>query len=265
MDNLLHHLDIDNLKLLNSDYQHKALNALENGKVLYLPSYAFSLQTKEKALLLSDKILDGKHKNVSFDHHHQKIGGSRLDSELSQLLTPFMKRYADFAKGLVEALIPQYQHALEWGRTSYRPAEVKGRINSKRKDDSRVHVDSFPATPVNGRRILGVFSNVNPYNEPRTWHLGEPFAKVLKQFSTKIANYSPRRAKLLHLVKVTKTLRTPYDHYQLHLHDQMKLSDSYQQSVNKQQIDFPAQSTWIVFTDQVSHAYQFGELHLSLK
>ena len=31
-----------------------------------------------------------------------------------------------------------------------------------RKDDTRLHVDSFPATPSGGRRILRVFSNVNP-------------------------------------------------------------------------------------------------------
>jgi hypothetical protein len=265
MDELLHSLDIDNLELLSTNCKNKALNSLEAGKVIFLPSYPFSLEAEEKAQLLSDKILDGKHKNVSYDYQKQKLGGFRKDSNdasLSLLLKPFMKRYAEFAKELIDTLLPQYQDALLWGRTSYRPAEIKGRASSKRKDDTRLHVDSFPATPVNGRRILRVFSNVNPYNQPRVWHLGEPFAEVLSQFAGNIANYSPARAKLLHLIKATKTLRTAYDHYQLHLHDSMKLSDSYQQSVNKQRMDFPAQSTWIVFTDQVSHAALGGQFLL---
>ena len=64
------------------------------------------------------------------------------------------------------------------------------------------------------------------------------------------------------MLKSTKTLRSAYDHYQLKLHDAMKLDDAYQQSVSKQPVDFPAQSTWIVFTDQVSHAALSGRFLL---
>lgn len=263
MDNLLHRLDLDNLELLSSDCKTKALDSLETGKVIYLPSYPFSLNAEEEGQLLSDKILDGKHKNISYDYQSQRLGGLDLNKiALPLILKPFMQRYAEFARELIDKLLPKYQQSLIWGRTSYRPAEIKGRASSKRKDDTRLHVDSFPATPVNGRRILRVFSNVNPYNQPRTWHLGAPFAEVLKQFSPSIKNYSPTRAKLLHLLKATKTLRSAYDHYQLQLHDSMKLSDSYQQSVNKERIDFPALSTWIVFTDQVSHAALGGQFLL---
>ena len=261
MDELLYTLDIEDLGLLNTDCKSTALNSLEAGQVIYLPSYAFTLQTEEKAQLLSDSILDGEHKNVSYDYRRQLLGGVSQTNH-SPLLKPFMKRYAEFAKNLVDSVLPQYQDSLEFGRTSYRPAEIKGRASSKRKDDTRLHVDAFPATPVNGRRILRVFSNVNPYQEPRVWHLGEPFAKVLQQFSGKISDYSPGRAKLLHWIKATKTLRSAYDHYQLKLHDSMKLSESYQQSVCKQRIDFPAESTWLVFTDQVSHAALGGQFLL---
>lgn len=40
----------------------------------------------------------------------------------------------------------------------------------------------------------------------------------------------------------------------LALHDQMKLHDTYQANLKKTRFDFPAYSTWVVFTDQVSHA-----------
>jgi hypothetical protein len=45
----------------------------------------------------------------------------------------------------------------------------------------------------------------------------------------------------------------------LHLHDKMKRDDRYQSKVNKTRIDFPSQSTWIVFTDHVSHAALSGQ------
>jgi hypothetical protein len=265
MDELLHSLDSADPALLSSDCKNLALSALEAGKVIYFPTYAFSLQDSEKDQLLSVKILDGKHKNISFDYPTKKLGGlqkTHHNSSLALILRPFMERYAEFAKQLIETVLTPYQDTLEWGRTSYRPAEIKGRISSKSKDDTRLHVDSFPATPVNGRRILRVFSNINPYNEPRIWHLGEPFAQVLHRFAANIPNYNPLLAKLLHWIKTTKTVRSSYDHYQLHLHDQMKLSDAYQQSVCKQRIEFPAQSTWIVFTDQVSHAALGGQFLL---
>ena len=264
MDEKLYPLPIKTLDSLDNETQHQALVSLEEGKVIYLPNYSFSLQLNEQKDLLSEKILDRKHKNISFDYRNQRLGGfhSLKNLDFTPSLQGFMKRYADFAKALIDSLFPHYQEALRWGRTSYRPAEIKGRVSSKRKDDTRLHVDSFPATPVHGQRILRVFTNINPYHEPRVWHLGEPFRAVLLRFGKDIPAYKPLRAKILYWLKATKSLRTAYDHYQLHLHDKMKLSDHYQQTVAKERFDFPAGSTWIVFTDQVSHAALSGQFLL---
>jgi hypothetical protein len=173
-----------------------------------------------------------------------------------------MLRYALFAHKLLVHSLPHYEKHLIWGRTSYRPAQIKGRSTSKRKDDTRLHVDSFPASPVHGNRILRVFCNINPQGEPRVWHLGEPFSEVLSQFSPRIPTYSGFYARLLHYLKLTKTLRSPYDHYMLQTHDRMKLDDQYQANVDKTRFEFPAQSSWIVFTDQVSHAALSGQFLL---
>ncbi|WED43759.1 Kdo hydroxylase family protein [Legionella cardiaca] len=265
MDQLLHTLDIDNLSSLTEEAKQLAMSSLEKGQVIYLPFYSFHMDSTEQEQLLSDKILDGKHKNLSFDYRTKRLGG--IDSNagnapLTTLLKIFMQRYAEFAKSLVNSLFPEYENALLWGRTSYQAAEIKGRTSSRRKDDKRLHVDSFPATPVNGQRILRVFTNVNPYGEPRVWHLGESFAKALAHFSSSIPPYNRTIAKLLQLIKVTKTLRSAYDHYQLNLHDSMKLDDGYQRTVNKQRIEFPAQSSWVGFTDQVTHAALSGQFLL---
>ncbi|MGL5742336.1 MAG: Kdo hydroxylase family protein [Legionella sp.] len=237
--------------------QQQSTHLLEEGKVLFFPEHFYSSVAPE---LLSEHVLDGSRKNVSYDIRNEKLSAYKKEIDgLETKLTYMMHGYAEFAHQLIETVLPSYVPYLQWGRTSFRPAQIDGRVSSKRKDDTRLHVDSFSASPVNGLRILRVFCNVNPHNEPRVWNLGEPFADVLGRFAPGIAPYSKLKAKMLKLVKTTKTLRSPYDHYMLHLHDTMKLDDAYQATVEKAQIGFPAQSTWIVFTDHVSHAALSGQ------
>lgn len=261
MDNPLFTLAVNDLNDLSTTDKRQSLHALEQGKVVYFPTYSFTAE-KHSDALLSETILDNKHKNVSYDYQRQKLGKinqQHSNPELPILLKSFMHEFAEYSHQIITTLFPEYKEALQWGRTSYRPAEIKGRSSSKRKDDTRLHVDAFPATPVNGLRILRVFCNINPYGEPRVWNLGESFPKVMARFADKIPAYNPVVAKLLQLIKVTKTKRSAYDHYQLHLHDTMKLDDQYQQTVHKIRHDFPAQSSWVVFTDQVSHAALSGQ------
>ncbi|MFN7098363.1 MAG: Kdo hydroxylase family protein, partial [Gammaproteobacteria bacterium] len=156
-------------------------------------------------------------------------------------------------------LLPHYATNLITGRTSYRPVEIKGRPSSYKKDDKRLHVDAFPATPVQGKRILRVFCNINPHQQPRVWHLGEPFSQVAAKFLPGITTPKPLQAKLLKLFKLTKSLRTPYDHYMLNIHDNMKKDIIYQQQVDKIRMDFPPSSTWITYTDITSHAALNGQ------
>jgi hypothetical protein len=237
--------------------QKESVSQLEEGKVLFFPEYYFS---DVEQSLMSETILDGSRKNISYDPQRKVINAYKKEiPELDIKLKQMMQGYADFSHQLIQATLPAYIPHLKWGRTSFRPAQINGRASSKRKDDTRLHVDSFSASPVQGLRILRVFCNVNPYNEPRVWNLGEPFAEVLQRFAPQITTYSKLRAKVLHWVKTTKTLRSAYDHYMLHLHDTMKLDDDYQAQVSKIQVDFPAQSTWIVFTDHVSHAALSGQ------
>lgn len=231
--------------------------ALESGKILFFPEHFY---TNFSPNLMCESILDARHKNVSYDYKKNKLGAyKKEDPNLEGQLLQLMRGYAEFSMQLIEQILPSYAPHLQWGRTSFRPAQIKGRASSKRKDDTRLHVDSFAASPVNSLRILRVFCNINPQSEPRVWQVGEPFARVLEQFAPRIPSYNKFTAHVLKMVKVTKTLRSAYDHYMLHLHDTMKLDDGYQATVEKTQIDFPAQSSWIVFTDHVSHAALSGQ------
>lgn len=234
------------------------IDCLESGQVIYIPQFSFELDETEQALLRPE-VCDTGRKNISYDYQTQKLGGISKQNPYQNLLQPMMHRYALFAKSLLDTLLPDYQSALRWGRTSFRPVDISGRHRSKRQDDTRIHVDAFPATPVQGWRILRIFCNINPESKPRVWHVGEPFASVLKQFAPHLPPYHPFKAKILQWLKATKSLRTAYDHYMLHLHDQMKLNDTYQATLEKSRVEFAANSTWIVFTDHVSHAALGGQ------
>ena len=241
--------------------QQQSLKSLEEGKVLFIPEHSLNIDIKHRPWLEPD-ILDGKHKNLSFDARRQSLGGMhpRLkNSEQETFLFEFMNQYVSYSYDLIRNLLPSYQDAIILGRTSYRPAEISGRVSSKRKDDTRLHVDAFPSTPVNNNRILRIFCNINFDGHSRKWHLGEPFPQVLEKFYPQIAPYRKNLAHLMHRLKVTKSLRSAYDHIMLQLHDRMKLDDEYQKNAAKTAIAFPAKSTWAVFTDQVSHAALGGQ------
>jgi hypothetical protein len=64
------------------------------------------------------------------------------------------------------------------------------------------------------------------------------------------------------MLGITKRRRSDYDHYMLRLHDRMKADLAYQSSAAQKPYEFPAGSSWIVFTDQVSHAAMSGQYAL---
>ena len=247
------HLEHDALR----DPHHIA--HLELGRIIYLPKLYFKLNPPN---LLNPAISDAKKKNISYHYPTKKLAGISKHNPYQTELHTMLQAYAQYARTLVDTMLPEYHASLRWGRTSYRPVEIIGRQRSKRQDDTRVHVDAFPSTPVQGWRILRVFCNVNPNDKPRVWHVGESFANVLQHFAPELRPYPLIKAKLLHRFRITKTLRTAYDHYMLQLHDGMKLNDEYQSSVQKTQMDFAAHSTWLVFSDQVSHAALSGQFLL---
>ncbi len=137
-----------------------AVETLECGGVLFLPDLPFECDPDESPLL-SPAILSSA-KNASFDPGSGSVGGTTLGGASLERLSRMMARFSDRAAALVDNLLPAYSRQVLRARTSFRPAEIAGRATTWRKDDTRLHIDSFPATPVQGRRILRVFTNVNP-------------------------------------------------------------------------------------------------------
>ncbi len=234
--------------------------SLERGDVLFLPQLRFDIGTNETSVF-TPSIL-GTSKNTSFDPRTGRLGGTTASGADAETLRALIARFSDAANTMTQAMFPEYQGQLRRGRASFRPAEIAGRASSWRKDDTRLHVDSFPATPSGGRRILRVFTNVNPDGRARSWRIGDDFAAVAQRFAPQLRMPVPGLGYLLALARVTKSPRSRYDGLMLQLHDCMKSDEGFQSSSPQTAVDFPAGTTWLAFTDEVSHAAMAGQYQL---
>jgi hypothetical protein len=132
-------------------------------------------------------------------------------------------------------------------------------VRSWRQDDTRLHIDAFPSNPMQGTRLLRVFSNVNPSDEPRRWRVGEPFEAHAKRYLDAIRRPLPGSAWLMAATRITKRRRTEYDHVMLQLHDRAKADAAFQQTSPQARADFAPGTTWVCFSDQVLHAALGGQ------
>jgi hypothetical protein len=231
--------------------------ALEAGKVLYFPSLAF-MPSPEELSLFSAEIRDRQARNISLDMSG-RLKGANGDEDTLAALAAMIGRFRTQAASLITSLFPHYKNTLRMGPTSFRPSTVETRKQSWRADDRRLHVDAFPSRPNRGERLLRVFTNVNPDGEPRVWRIGEPFEEMAKRFLPRVKPYVHWQAKLLHTFHVTKSPRSEYDHLMLQLHDAMKSDPDYQKHAPQVTFPFPAGSTWVCFSDQISHAVISGQ------
>jgi hypothetical protein len=234
--------------------------ALEAGKVLYFPNIAFTLMAGERRFFTPD-IRDPNTRNISLDAGG-RLKGAVGDQAVQSGLAAMIARFREQAKSMIDDLFPRYTGSLRLAPTSYRPMEVETREQSWRADDRRLHVDAFPSRPNRGERILRVFTNVNPEGAPRVWRVGEPFEDVAERFLPRAKSYSQWQAKLLNTLRVTKSLRSEYDHLMLQLHDGMKSDLDYQKNAPQVTMAFPAGSTWVCYSDQTSHAAMSGQYML---
>jgi hypothetical protein len=253
------------LASISADLQDRAMDNLESGKVLFLPHFGFSVVEGERKFLSPTVV--NKSKNVSYDQRTGEVGGTTLSGPDAEMLRDMIARFSNFAQELLLTLIPRYRDGIVRARTSFRPVEIEGRVTSWRKDDTRLHVDSFPSSPTQGKRILRIFSNVNPEGRARVWRLGEPFEQMAKRFLPLVKRPLPGSAAVLKILRITRSERSEYDHIMLQLHDHMKADVRYQKEVDQIEHEFPSGSTWITFADQVSHAatrgqYQFEQTFL---
>ena len=231
---------------------------LEQGGVLLFPKLAFAL-TPDEQRFLDPRWADPSSKNISIRGTEAKLKGALGSADEQAALQRMIVRYRDRAQALINYVLPHYRERIKQGNTSFRPMDVTRAPRSWRQDDARLHVDAFASNPMQGRRLLRVFSNVNPHGRDRVWRVGEPFAAFAARYAPSIKRPMPGAHWALHAFKVTKARRSLYDHWMLALHDLAKSDPHYQRHAPQQQILFAPGTTWVVFSDQVLHAAMGGQ------
>lgn len=241
---------------------HAAVNALEQGKILFFPELAFPLLPQEMPLL-DPSLVDPKRKNISYQPLVGKLTGVATKTQQQQV-QQLLQRYYQSCSQLIAGLLPEYREALHHPTGSLRlhPVCAWRETTSWRKDDSRLHVDAFPSRPNYGERILRIFTNVNPNGENRQWRVGEPFTQLAQRFLPRLPRYSAFGSWLQHRVRITKSRRSHYDHLMLRLHDAMKADADYQRQGPQLALEFPPGSSWVCFSDQTPHAAMGGQFML---
>ena len=185
-----------------------------------------------------------------------------------------MRSYSHGVTTFLTQLLSPYAGKWRLDYASFRPFQEKGRQLRTRARNDLLHVDSFPTRPMHGSRILRFFTNINPI-ESRFWLTTDPFEKLAKTYGGAPGMPFPKgitQSLVERLLRASKRiarkaglpilLRSPYDVFMLNLHNYLKENEEFQKSCPKDHWEFPPNSCWAVYTDQVSHAAIAGQYAL---
>jgi len=248
-----------------------ALDALEGGGVVLLPSVGFELNARERHLLSDLRNIlarepdgDNGRPTIIFDPTRGKLANFnyafsgwklvRADVKRSVLpeLQAMMVRYGGWAEDLIARVLPSYRSVLDRDRITYRP--------TRRNAVQPLHVDSAYGYPTQGRGMLRVFCNIDPFDRPRVWQLGEPFEGFARRFLPSVSLRRPSwTTAALSRLGIIGGAQTPYDRMLAELRRLGKGDVTYQRTAPRRVVEFPGGATWIAITDLVLHGAVSGQ------
>jgi hypothetical protein len=260
---------------VRSDSQARAWCAqLEAGEILYFPETPVPISQDDLTFLLDQQQTNSSlHKNIAYKPKIDKLSGvdANTAGPAAVRLQSIMRQYSTDVVAFLTGFLSPYRTRWELDYASFRPQEEEGRDLPLRRRNDLLHTDAFPTRPTHGARILRFFNNLHP-SRTRDWVVGDPFAKMVRQFAP--AEIAPlpdsalsRAAKGLgRAVGLGAALpsikRSPYDDFMMRFHNFLKENSRFQAECAKYPWQFPAGSSWMVYTDTVPHAVLAGQYAL---
>jgi hypothetical protein len=240
---------------------------LEEGGILAFPDSPIGLSAEARDVLLRQNPGHSRfHKNIAYRPASGRLGGvsdiPRGDREtIRRALAEFSRQAVRFAA----ELFPGYARSWSVGYTSFRPFEEEGRPLRTRSRNDLMHVDAFPSRPTHGDRILRLFTNIHA-SKPRVWISGGNFEQLAERYAVSsgiLGAVAERQrenalARLLRAIGVRGGKRSAYDQFMLLFHDFLKENEEFQKTAPRERFSFARGTTWMVFTDGVSHAVLSG-------
>ena len=251
---------------------------LEAGDIIFFPKTPIEIPSDDLDFLLGhQQVGGGYHKNIAFRPLEGRITGfDAQDPSTTERLRGIMGRYSRDVIAFLQNFLPPYQNRWKVDYASYRPEEEQSRDLVLRKRNDLLHTDAFPTRPTHGDRILRFFNNINP-SKTRNWITTETFDVLVQKMHageldggntvplpSSMETAGIRRALAsLGLGALAPSLkRSPYDDFMMRFHNYLKENSAFQQNCPKQHWEFPPGSSWMVYTDMVSHAVLSGQFAL---
>ena len=248
---------------------------LEAGDILFFPQTPVPLTADDTSFLLGQQQTDSSlHKNIAYKPNIDKLSG--FDAQTAspaavERLHAIMRRYSQSVVAFLTGFLAPYRANWHLDYASFRPQEEQGRDLPLRRRNDLLHTDAFPTRPTHGARILRFFNNIHPART-RDWIVSDPFAAIVRQFAPKqiapepgsaLSRLGKGAARAIGLGAAIPSLkRSPYDDFMMRFHNFLKENPRWQAECPKYPYQFPAGSSWMVYTDTVPHAVLAGQYAL---
>jgi hypothetical protein len=252
-----------------NDQAREICRQLELGNIVFFPDSPISLPVQDCELLLGRKQTSSAyHKNIAYRPGEDRVTGlDATEQGEAAELRRILRRYSQSVAEFLSRFVIPYAGQWKLDYASFRPVEEKGRAARLHARNDLLHFDSFPTRPTNGARILRFFTNINPAHS-RVWLTSQTFESFGPQFARKAGLLDSFRNPLLRGLRgMARTLHLPgsgppYDQLMHRIHNAMKEDSRFQETTPKHRWEFPPRSSWMVFTDCVSHAVLSGQYAL---
>jgi len=217
-------------------------------------------------------------KNISYHPESNSIPRFEADPAVRDRIERILRTHGQRVEAFLRRITPDYVPGWTLGTTSFRSIEEQGRKLKPRSSNELVHIDAGAYGATNGARILRFFVNIHPTRD-RVWGTKGGFGALLGRHRELVEAAKGGRdrvaldkgpldrlysgmvtalSKVYPLFQVVDS--SPYDRSMRRIHNYMKENSAFRDSrEGYQEIHFPPLSSWMVFTDGISHSVLSGQ------
>jgi hypothetical protein len=255
-------------------------DALESSHIVFFPACPIRLPDEATLYFLRSELpAQLRLKNISYHPEADRITGLASDAETATRVQTILKDHLAQVSAFLHTQAPHLARDWTIGTCSVRPIQERGRNLKPHASNELVHVDAGAYGATNGDRILRFFVNFSD-SEDRVWASKGTFGEVLERFGHQAGLLDAEGRLAVRLTKnvadraVSASIRglarlnplasvldtSPYDRAMRRLHNYMKDDPGFRADQRGyEEIRFPPNSAWMVFTDSVSHASLAGQ------
>jgi len=217
-------------------------------------------------------------KNISYHPESDSIPRFEADPAVRDRIERILRTHGQRVEAFLRRATPDYVPGWTLGTTSFRSIEEQGRKLKPRSSNELVHIDAGAYGATNGARILRFFVNIHPTRD-RVWGTKGGFGALLGRHRELVEAAKGGRDRValdkgpldrLYSGMVTALSKvyplfqvidsSPYDRSMRRIHNYMKENPEFRDSrEGYQEIHFPPLSSWMVFTDGISHSVLSGQ------